>query len=106
MRRQRQILSCVIALGLLAASLALTQTTPVPQSAVPIHPSALPQQTPPQNSYLEDSANLNKMAIELKQEIDKSSKDQLSLSVIRKAEALEKLAHSLKQRMRHEGAVQ
>jgi hypothetical protein len=47
-----------------------------------------------------DSARLMKLANELKAEVDKSSKDTLSVSVIRKAEEIEKLAHSVKERTR------
>jgi hypothetical protein len=47
-----------------------------------------------------DSARLVKLASELKAEVDKSSKDTLSVSVIRKADAIEKLAHSVKEKTR------
>jgi hypothetical protein len=43
------------------------------------------------------------MAIELKKQVDKSSKDQLSLIVVHKADEIEKYAHSLRQRMRNGG---
>jgi hypothetical protein len=46
------------------------------------------------------SARLLKLATELKAEVDKSSKDTLSVSVIRKADEIEKLAHSVKEKMR------
>lgn len=48
----------------------------------------------------EDSANLLKLATELKTEVDKTSKDTLSLAVIRKADAIEKLAHNVKEKMK------
>lgn len=48
----------------------------------------------------DDSATLLKMATELKAEVDKTSKDTLSLSVIKKAEAIEKLARSVKEKMK------
>jgi hypothetical protein len=47
-----------------------------------------------------DSARLVKLATELKAEVDKSSKDTLSVSVIRKADEIEKLAHSVKEKTR------
>jgi hypothetical protein len=47
-----------------------------------------------------DSARLVKLATELKAEVDKSNKDTLSVSVIRKAEEIEKLAHSVKEKTR------
>jgi hypothetical protein len=112
MQRQRQILSCVLAAGLLAASLALSQTqqsVPAPQAtqATLTPPNTQPQQTPPatHSPYFDEASNLNKVALELKQEMDKSNKDQLSLMVVRKADAIEKLAHSLKLRMKGAGGA-
>jgi len=40
------------------------------------------------------------MAIVLKAEVDKTTKDTLSLNVIRKADEIEKLAHSVKEKMK------
>jgi hypothetical protein len=48
----------------------------------------------------EDSANLLKLATELKAEVDKTNKDVLSVTVIRKADAIEKLAHQVKEKMK------
>jgi hypothetical protein len=48
----------------------------------------------------EDSAKLLKLANDLKAEVDKTTKDTLSLNVIRKAEEIEKLAHSVKEKMK------
>jgi len=48
----------------------------------------------------DDSARLLKLASDLKSEVDKTSKDTLSLGVIRKAEEIEKLAHSVKEKMK------
>ena len=47
----------------------------------------------------EDTAKLVKLAADLKAEIDSTDKDTLSVSAIKKAEAIEKLAKSLKQKM-------
>jgi hypothetical protein len=47
----------------------------------------------------EDTAKLVKLANDLKAEIDSTDKDTLSVSAIKKAEAIEKLAKSLKQKM-------
>ena len=49
---------------------------------------------------IEDSSRLLKAAADLKTELDKTDRDMLSLSVIRKAEEIEKLAHSLKEKMK------
>ena len=48
----------------------------------------------------DDSAMLLKLATDLKDEVDKTNKDTLSITVIRKADAVEKLAHSLKEKMK------
>ena len=48
----------------------------------------------------EDSANLLKLAVELKAEVDKTNKDVLSITVIRKADAIEKLARQVKEKMK------
>jgi hypothetical protein len=48
----------------------------------------------------DDSAKLLKLASDLKTEVDKTSKDTLSLGVIRKAEEIERLAHAVKEKMK------
>jgi hypothetical protein len=40
------------------------------------------------------------MAAELKAEVDKTTKDTLSLNVIRKADEIERLAHNVKEKMK------
>jgi hypothetical protein len=47
-----------------------------------------------------DTDNLVKLANELKQYVDKSNENTLSLDVVKKAEAIEKLAHSVKEKMK------
>ncbi len=47
-----------------------------------------------------DSARLLQLATELKAEMDKSSKETLSLNIVRKADAINKLAHDLKEEMK------
>ena len=47
-----------------------------------------------------DTDNLLKLANELKQEVDKSNENTLSLDVLKKAEEIEKLAHSVKEKMK------
>ena len=51
---------------------------------------------------LEDTNRLYRMAEELKAEVAKSNKDILSVAVVKKADEIEKLAKSLKERMRNE----
>jgi hypothetical protein len=48
----------------------------------------------------DESAKLLKLATDLKAEVDKTTKDTLSLTVIRKADEIEKLAHSVKETMK------
>jgi hypothetical protein len=40
------------------------------------------------------------LANELKQEVDKTDKDTMSINVIRKADAIEKLAKTIKEKMK------
>jgi len=48
----------------------------------------------------DDSTKLLKLATDLKTEVDKTTKDTLSLNVIRKADEIEKLAHNVKEKMK------
>jgi len=48
----------------------------------------------------EDSAKLMKLAADLRAEVDKTTRDTLSLNVIRHADEIEKLAHSVKEKMK------
>ncbi|MBZ5707012.1 MAG: hypothetical protein LAN63_16830 [Acidobacteriia bacterium] len=47
-----------------------------------------------------DTDKLLKLATELQQYVDKSNENVLSLEVIKKAEEIEKLAHSVKEKMK------
>ncbi len=53
-----------------------------------------------QKKIVDDTAKLLQLATELKANVDKTTKDEMSLDVIRKAEEIEKLAHDVKQRMK------
>ena len=53
-----------------------------------------------QKKLVEDTAKLLELANELKAAVDKSNKNTLSLDVVRKADAIEKLAHSVKEGMK------
>lgn len=48
----------------------------------------------------DDSTRLLKLASDLKAEVDKTSKDTLSINVIRKADEIERLAHNVKEKMK------
>ena len=49
---------------------------------------------------VDDSALLLKLAAQLKTEVDKTTKDTLSLTVIRKADEIERLARGVKEKMK------
>jgi len=49
---------------------------------------------------VDESAELLNMALALKAEVDKTTKDTLSLNVIKKADEIEKLAKSVKEKMK------
>ena len=49
---------------------------------------------------VDESALLLKLATDLKAEVDKTNKDTLSLTVIRRADLVEKLAHDMKEKMK------
>ena len=53
-----------------------------------------------QASLKADTDKLLKLAVELKDSVDKSSANVLSLDVVKKAEEIEKLAHSVKDKMK------
>jgi hypothetical protein len=89
--------------------------TPAPPAATPA-PASQPSDTPastaanqkPQDPAMvqrkkqlaADTAKLLELANELKTEMDKSSKDTLSLNVIKKADQVEKLAHKVRDEMK------
>jgi uncharacterized protein involved in exopolysaccharide biosynthesis len=114
-------LTCLVAVAALAGLGRSLQAAGM-QSRQPFIPSSAPmpdankqremqdEQTKKQNfeaanaerkkQIAEDSAKLLKLATELKTEVDKTTKDELSLSVIRKADEIEKLARNVKEKMK------
>jgi hypothetical protein len=62
-------------------------------------PKALPAEER-KKQITNDSSQLLNMAIALKAEVDKTNKDTLSLIVIRKADEIEKLARSVKEKIK------
>jgi hypothetical protein len=118
-----RFLASISALGLLGCALMAGQQAPSPNLDKPyLLPEAnrLPdanqqmemreQQAKAQNfaaanterkkQIADDSARLLKLATDLKTDVDKTTKDTLSLSVIRKADEIEKLAHAVKEKMK------
>jgi cytoskeletal protein RodZ len=70
-----------------AASVAVEASKP---DAAPIFP------IDPKNPVAVDSANLMKLANTLKSEVDKTTKDTLSVTVVREASEIEQLAHKMR----------
>jgi hypothetical protein len=125
--QQPIILLLLVFLSLRAVSLAQSSHPALPQSAPglpqgvapppapPVHPQLAPDDAPPtpQQKAMEKKANIERqkqikndtdkllrLATDLKEYVDKSTENTLSLDVIRKAEEIEKLAHSVKEKMK------
>jgi hypothetical protein len=89
---------------------AWAQRAPVPNSNAPAEHTELEQemqknaQKQQQKKRFEDikrdSRKLLELATELKQHVDQSGENILSMDVMRKAEEMEKLAHKVKENMR------
>ena len=56
-----------------------------------------------QATLKKDTEKLLQIATELKQQVDKTNENQLSLEVIRKTEEVEKLAKSIRDKMKNGG---
>jgi hypothetical protein len=74
-------------------------------TAEPPSPEVEEQQARSRNSerqkkLVADTDKLLALATELKQEVAKTNKDVLSVDVVKKADEIEKLAHSVKERMK------
>ena len=79
------------------------QAAPAVQGTEAAKPSPVLSTDPVQrrkDQIAADTAQLDQLANELKVEMDKSTKDTLSLNVIKKAKEIEKLAHSVKEKMK------
>jgi hypothetical protein len=105
------------ALVFLAALLVTAQQVGQPKTSTAA-PAPMPGQSAPaqaQNQYpaeaqrkkqiADESARLLAMAADLKAEVDKTTKDTLSIPVVRKAGEIEKLARSVKDRNRLDSEV-
>lgn len=75
-------------------------TEPDPMTRRVTEQQALKRNTQRQDQIISDSAKLLALAQELKVEVDKSNKNTLALNVVKKAEEIEKLSKSIKERMR------
>jgi hypothetical protein len=81
----------------------LTGPAPDPSAQAHLIEPAAKQEThvppptdPQQKQIYDDGANLLKLANTLKAEVDKTTPDTLSLTVIRRADEIEKLAHRMR----------
>jgi hypothetical protein len=72
-------------------------TAPVATAAVPVAAEMPPIPDPDPNNPVEvQTASLLKMAYELKSEVDKTTKDTLSVTVVRRASDIEQLARKMR----------
>ena len=79
--------------------------TGLPDDSGPMDEHRAQQQAKLQNNdrqkrLVADTDKLLALATDLKAQVDKSTKDTLSVDVIKKADEIEKLAHSVKERMK------
>jgi hypothetical protein len=105
-------LASVSSSGQQPSSAAAPRATPVAELVAGVKVQAPAQdnavdKSPPNPSENEKKKQINDqstklltMALSLKAEVDKTTKDTLSLNVIRKADEIEKLAHTVKEKMK------
>lgn len=74
-----------------------------PEEARLRHDREKAMNTKRQEDLKRDTDRLLKLATELKENVDKTSENVLSLDVIKKAEEIEKLAKSVREKMRAQG---
>jgi len=73
---------------------------PATEAAAQSPAPGAPNDPAPKSQINDDSQKLLDLALALKAEVDKTNKDVLSMGVIRKADEIEKFAHSVKERTR------
>ena len=79
------------------AALEKTANAPAPTTGQqPTSPAGNTAEEAGKQEITNECADLLKMATDLKQEVDKSSKDTLSVAVVRKAGDIEQLAHKVR----------
>jgi|GEM_PF-1635964 len=81
---------------------AATETKPLPETAAkPVNAQKSDSADSDRKKQISDEGSqLLAMALSLKAEVDKTNKDTLSLNVIRKADAIERLAKTVKEKTR------
>lgn len=93
----RSLLFLCIAVPL-SAHAAQMQSRPDPPATARPAPAASP--APQQARIQADTERLDRLVRELQEEIARSDQNTLSLSLVKKADEIEKLAHSLKKSLR------
>lgn len=83
-----------------AAGAAVNPSPPAAASSRGVTPNPDAVNAERRKQIADESAILLKLATDLKAEVDKTTKDTLSLYVIRKADQIEKLAHNVKEQMK------
>jgi hypothetical protein len=78
---------------------------PPPPPSPPPPPDPPLSKDPAERQLQLDSLHLLQLTEDLKAEVDRAGSDMLSLSALRKADEVQKLARSLKERMRDRGQV-
>ena len=74
-----------------------TKTKPAPVSRQDMEKRAAKERVA---ALKHDTDKLLKLSVELKESVDKSNENVLSIDVIKRAEEIEKLAHSVKEKMK------
>jgi methionyl-tRNA synthetase len=109
---QLLLLGLTVSSPVVASSAQLPQVVPLPSSPNQPPPSEDPNREKAEKAMARranqereaqlkrDTERLFKLATELKDYVDKSNENTLSLDVIKKAEEIEKLAHSVKEKMK------
>jgi hypothetical protein len=75
------------------------------EQAAATAPALLPPGSPQELELRRDSAHLLQLVQELKAELEKAGNDTLSLAAVRKADEIQKLSKSLKEKMKGWGLV-
>jgi glucose/arabinose dehydrogenase len=88
-----------------AQAASASQTPAVPAPPVAQDQAVQNPATPQDQHAITESAALLKLATELKAAVDKSSKDTLSLAVIRKADEIERVARGMKDKYRASAGI-
>ena len=105
--RKRSTVKRVVIAGLLLIGFALPSWAPAQSAqssnavaAVSEKEDSPTQATDREKELADDTARLQVLANELKVELDKSDKDTLSVTVVKKAEEVEKLAHRVREEIK------